>query len=440
MPTCSVPTFPRSGVLTWRWPVWLRKSFFHGPAGRLLFLLLLAGAGCRSSATRQVSDPAPAVARLQAGGSLQAEADRLVLPLLTNGELYGLVVGVVTPDGATRCFGYGRTGRPDDLSPPEGDSLFQIGSLTKLFAEAAYVRLLQTGQIRDDDTVREILPTNVPVTLEAGRMTLHDLARHTAGLQREPFTSGQLESFLVYLATGRNLYAHLTIPYLLDYLNYYRPRPKEPREYVYSNFGAALLMYLIGQQAGEPAENLIVENICRPLGLTNTVFGLDARQRERLTVGHVGNQACWKPANWPLAPWDMGELMGPISGLYSSANDLMIFAQANLGLLPTPLAPALNATHQVQMQSARDGEALGWIVTRYDHDRRIITFKDGVMSGYHSFIGLDLDTRVAVVMLANKFDWNEKVGLNLLLRVSGAVANGRTAVTTTRRSVAAPGR
>ena len=90
----------------------------------LAFLLAtaLVGSGCRTTAIRHVSDPAPAIARLQAGGSLQAEVDGLVRPLVASGEVYGMVVGVVTPDGATHTFCYGRTGRPGDPQPPGADA------------------------------------------------------------------------------------------------------------------------------------------------------------------------------------------------------------------------------------------------------------------------------------------------------------------------------
>ena len=405
-----------------------RRFAAAGSAGLLIFLGL-AGTGCRITATRQVSDPAPAIARLQAGGSIKTEADRLVKPLLASGEVFGMVVGVVTPDGATHCFGYGQTGRPGDFDPPTGDDLFQIGSLSKLFAETLLVRLIEENQLRYDDTVRGILPTDIPVSPEAGRLTLYDLATHTSGLPREPFTRSQLVSLFSYFLHGKNLYAHLTVPYLLDYLRDCHPQPREPKEYVYSNFGAGLLAYLIENKTGQPTADLTVEKICRPLGMTNSVFFLDAGRTNRLTVGHVGGQACWKSANHPLAPWDMGDLLRPISGMYSSVNDLLIFARANLGMVPTTLVAALAQTHQVQINTSRGGEALGWIVSKYDG--RTLTFKDGVMSGYCSYIGLDLDAHVAVVVLANKFNWDEKVGMNLLLRLAsthtagGAKPNGR---------------
>jgi hypothetical protein len=45
-------------------------------------------------------------------------------------------------------------------------------------------------------------------------------------------------------------------------------------------------------------------------------------------------------------------------------------------------------------------------------------------AGYFAYIGLDLDAHVAAVVLSNKFSWHEKVGMNLLLRISCACAAG----------------
>jgi CubicO group peptidase (beta-lactamase class C family) len=402
-----------------RWSC-LRLRRAAGCGALALIFLGLAGAGCRTAATRQISNPAPAVARLRSGGSIHAEADALVKPLLASGEVFGMVVGVVTPDGAAQSFGYGRTGRTGDTNAPGPDDLFQIGSVSKLFTETLLVQLEAGGQLRDDDTVRGILPTNLVVSAEAGRLTVHQLATHTAGLPREPMTLRQLGSFLDYLVTGHDLYEHLTIPYLQDYLRHAKPRPKTPPEFIYSNLGAGLLAYLITEKTGHPATDLIGEKICRPLRMNDSVFFLSPEQQRRLAVGHVGNQACWKPGNSPLPPWDMGDLLRPVAGMYSSMNDMLIFARANLGMLHLPVESALAATHREQIQIPRGGEALGWIINDFDDGRRVLTFKDGMVSGYCAYIGLDLDARVAVVVLSNKFSWDEKVGQNLLLRLAEA--------------------
>jgi hypothetical protein len=116
----------------------------------------------------------------------------------------------------------------------------------------------------------------------------------------------------------------------------------------------------------------------------------------------------------------MGELMRPVGSMYSSVNDLLIFAKANLGMTRDPLESTLAATHRVQIESCRGGEALGWIINRFHDGRQVITFKDGVVSGYRAYLGMDLDARVAVVVLKNQFDWDDKIAHNLLLRLSGA--------------------
>ncbi len=196
--------------------------------------------------------------------------------------------------------------------------------------------------------------------------------------------------------------------------------PREKRKFFYSNVGIGLLGQLIEIKTGRRVTDLILEKICRPLGLNDSGFALSPAQQQRLTVGHTGNQACWKPANSPLAPWDMGEIMRPSAGMYSTPNDLLIFAKANLGLFHHPLEAALASTHRIQVQTPRGGKAFGWIINRFDEGRLTLTFKDGVLSGYCAYLGLNLDQRLGVVVMSNKFSWDNKVGHNLLLRLSGA--------------------
>jgi CubicO group peptidase (beta-lactamase class C family) len=391
----------------------------------LLFATTLVGSGCRTTAIRHVSDPAPAIARLQAGGSLQAEVDDLVRPLVARGEVYGMVVGVVTPDGATHTFPYGQTGHPGDSQPPGADALFEIGSVSKVFVAALLARLVEEGQLRYDDTVRSILPTDVLVSADVGQVTLYELITHTSGLPREPFTLTQLSFFISYLVTGHNLYAYLNKPYLYAYLRHCHLKPKEQRKFFYSNLGIGLLGHLIEVKTGRRVTDLIVEKICAPLNMRDSVFALDAPQQERLTVGHTGNQACWKPANSPVAPWDMGEIMRSPVGMYSTANDLLIFAKANLGMLHHPLELILGSTQRAQVETPRGAEALGWIINRFNNGRVTLTFKDGMVAGYCSYIGLNRDARVAVVVLRNKFNWDDRVGHNLLLRLSGTYASSQ---------------
>jgi len=399
---------------------WIISWFSISPVWLLLGFALALLIACRTSATRQVWDARPAIARLQAGNRLQNEVDDLAKPLLASGEAYGMVIGVVLPDGSTQTFGYGRTGRAGDPNPPDGDSLFQIGSVSKVFLATLVVQLAEEGQLRYDETVRDILPTNVVLSADASPLTIRQLVTHTSGLPREPKWPNQLASLASYLVMGHNIYGHLNTPLLYSYLRTCHLRVPEPRPFHYSNMGYGLLANLIAVKTGRPADDLIVEKICRPLNMTSSVFVLDENQKRHLAVGHVGNQACLRFRSAPMAPWEMGDLMRPVSGMYSTVNDLLTFAKANLGMIHHPLELVLASTHRVQVESPRGGEALGWIVSRFDDGQRIITFKDGMVSGYRAYIGMDLNTRVAVVVLNNQFSWDDKIAHNLLLRVAGA--------------------
>jgi len=390
---------------------------------QLCLLLIFAGltcltTGCRTSAIRHLSPPEPAINRLRSGGSIQAEVDYLVQPLIDSREECGLVAGVITPNGATQTFCYGSADKPGAAPAPNADSIFQVGSVSKLFLTVLFEKLAEEGRLNYNDTLGSILPASAQASADARNITLYELATHMSGLPREPIQPVQFSSLLRYMLAGHNLYSYLNKDYLYRYLRHVHTPPREKREFVYSNLGIGLLANLIEIKTGQSVTNLIVEEIIRPLGLKDTGFVLNKEQNTRLIQGHVGNQACWKLASSSMPPWDLGEILNPSGGMYSTPNDLLLFAKAHLHMLPTPLAPVLDATHRTQILTPRGGEALGWILQNFE-DGSTLTFKDGMIGGYCSYIGLDLDRKVAVVVLHNQFSWDEKVGHNLLRRLSG---------------------
>jgi CubicO group peptidase (beta-lactamase class C family) len=411
-----------------------RRTAVLLPLAVLWIGLSFLATGCRTSAARPVSDPAPAAARLQGGGSIGAEVDRLAHPLIESREVYGLSVGVLTPDGRTSTFGYGRTGTSGDAQVPGGDTIFQIGSVSKLFLTALLAKLVDEGALRYDDTVRGILPPEVRVEEEIGKVTLRELAINMGGLPREPFCLSQLRDFTVFSLTGRNLYAYLDKPYLYHYLRKKHVQPKEVRGYVYSNIGFGLLAHLIEVKTGRPYQELLEEKICRPLGLRDTTFVLNGEQQKRLAVGHVGAQPSLMRRGHPMKPWDMGEIMRPGGCLFSTVNDLLVFAKANLGMLHHPLEPLLASTQRVQLRQPTEDVAMGWLIDHLGDDRLKVAYKQGVMSGYSGYIGMNSESRIAVVVLYNTFSWDEKVGHNLILRLSRGLPSSSVAQTKADRN------
>jgi len=169
-------------------------------------------------------------------------------------------------------------------------------------------------------------------------------------------------------------------------------------------------------------QELLQEKICRPLDLRDTTFVLNEEQKKRLAVGHAGAQPRFMRRGHPMEPWDMGEIMRPAGCLYSTVNDLMIFAQASLGMPGHPLEPVLASTQRVQLHRAAEDVAFGWLINYLGDNRLKVTYKQGVVSGYSGYIGLEAESRIGVVLLYDTFLWDEKLGHNLVLRLSRGLA------------------
>jgi hypothetical protein len=141
-------------------------------------------------------------------------------------------------------------------------------------------------------------------------------------------------------------------------------------------------------------EALVRKRITEPLGMKSTTITLSGAMKARLAVGH--DQELARAANW-----DIPTLAGA-GALRSSANDLLRFLAAFLGMKKTPLAPAMAATLQPRKPAGSPTMqiALGWHVLTTPGGREII-WHNGGTGGYRSFLGFDPKARAGVVVLSN---------------------------------------
>ena len=385
-------------------------------AGLVLALLRVASCASGTLASREVYDWRPAASRLHGGGSIGSEVDRLARPLIVSGETDGIAVGVSVA-GRSRFFGFGHA-RDGESGIPDAGSIFQVGSVTKLFVWRLLSILVDEGALRYDETVREILPPSVALSPDAGSLTVRELALHMAGLPREPFSFAQINCFIDYELSGRNLYRCITRKYLYRYLSRLRIEPKTRRQFCYSNLGGALVAHLIEVKTGRTVAKLIDEKICRPLRLKDTAFVLSTAQKARLVSGHAGDQPWLLRRHTPLAPWDMGEFMSGSGALYSTPADLLVFAKSTLALVNSPVDPISRRRKRFPIRTSEDAALLGWRTDHFDNGRVAIAYKVGLVAGYESYVGLDLARQIAVVVLCSNFNWNDKIGHNLILRLA----------------------
>lgn len=317
----------------------------------------------------------------------------------------GVVVAAFT--GAhTAVQSWGSTGQGN--SPPSAGTVFQIGSITKVFTSLALADAVVRGELSLDTPLGAYLPD----TAQDGRaaeISLGHLATHTSGLPRLP---GGLRRKA--LRNRLDPYRQFGTEDLLTALAVSKLRSAPGRKVRYSNFGAGLLGEALSRHAGLPYDRLIAERITGPLGMSETVVRLQADQLERRAVGHNGRRQ-------PVPDWDLGGMPGA-GALYSTAGDLLIFARAHLHPETTPLEDALRLVQQPRAKANRwVSVALGWHTVQIRGTRHTALWHNGGTGGFSSHLSLLPLADAGVVVLANTARSVDPIGLRVLQQLAKAM-------------------
>lgn len=364
----------------------------------------------------EIDTDGAAASRYAATRDLKAEVDGLAQPMIDSKESTGLVVGVLLADGTEQFYGYGVTEQINGHRP-DGNTLFAIGSLSKGFLGATASILVQEGKLGWDDTLETLLPAHVALSRDAKKITLRQLVTHTSGLPRQPFTARTLAYFIEYLFTGNSFYRHFDREYLLNYMASFEKGSNAPQ---YSNIGYGLLGYIMELRTGQKVDALVQQKLLRPLHLDHTGYapeqlpGYATRAR-----GHAGDQPKMIRRGEPVPDWQFTDVMSGSAALYSNAGDLLRYARAHLhasgdGLRDT----ALRDTLKVHVDKPVEAAATAWIVDQVDG--RKITYQVGLVAGYTAYLGMDVASQTTVVVLQNNFNWTNRIGHRLLLRMARA--------------------
>jgi serine-type D-Ala-D-Ala carboxypeptidase/endopeptidase len=309
----------------------------------------------------------------------------------------GMVVGVTTPEGR-RVISHGVLDQ-GDARPLDGDTVFEIGSVGKVFTALLLADMVQRGEVALDDPIAKYVPPDVKVPQHGGRdITLLDLATHTSGLPRLPTNFAPRDP--------TNPYADYSVAQLYSFLSGHELTREIGVQYAYSNLGYGLLGNVLARRAGLDYEALVKSRIAVPLGLNSTAMTLPSSLAARHAVGH--NEALQAVPNW-----DDTTLAGAGS-LRSSVNDLLTFLAPHLGKADAPLGRAVAAMLAVRrLTGTPDLDiALGWHVST--QGGRELAWHNGGTGGYSSFIGFCPQTRVGIVVLANSEIGVDDIALHLL--------------------------
>jgi len=352
----------------------------------VLLLFILAFAGCAKEETQPQQHFPP-----------DAEIQALIQSRVDEQRAVGIVVGVMEADGSTRVFVAGEAG-PD--APPLGEqSVFEIGSITKVFTAIVLADMVAKGEVKLDDPVAKYLPEGeVTMPTRAGKeITLLDLSTHRSALPRMPDNFDP--------ADAANPYVDYTVEDMYEFLSNHELRRDIGAEAEYSNLAVGLLGHALARASGRSYEELVRERILEPLGMDNTAIVLTDTMRQRLAKGHDMTGSV-------VSNWDLDVLAGA-GALRSDVRDMLKFIAANTGAPQTSLEEAMRVTHESRGVLRRDVDiGLNWIILNPGNDK--IVWHNGGTGGYHAFAGFDPKRGVGVVVLNNSTHSTDDIGRYLI--------------------------
>lgn len=299
-----------------------------------------------------------------------------------------IVVGISSPQGR-QIVSYG-TLSVQDRHKVDGNTVFEIASLTKVFTALVLADMAKRGEVKLEAPVSTCMPEGVKIPEHGGKqITFLDLATHSSGLPLRPTNLAS--------QTALNKYAGYTVQQLYQALATFQ-LPRDPgSEFEYSNWGFALLGHALAHCARKSYAELLVERVTGPLGMRDTTFAPSSALRSRLAAAYDGKLQ-------PVPNQDLGALYAA-GGLYSTVDDLLKFIELFLGRGPPPLVAAA----ATMLEPLRPGDfpgvrmGLGWrFESDVDNPADVPLFwSSGRADGYRSFMAFNLQQRLAVVGLTN---------------------------------------
>jgi CubicO group peptidase (beta-lactamase class C family) len=284
-------------------------------------------------------------------------------------------VSVAIDDGeGVRSFAFGQLSVDSGVEATV-DSLFQIGSITKVFTTTLVMQLVEEGLIALDDPVERYVPA---FASRFDKCTVRNLLTHTSGLDGDYFASFGFGDD----AIQRYVEASAALPQLFA----------PGAHYSYCNAGFVVLGHIIERVRHEQFDIALRKRILDPLGLRHMTARPDEAVLSRVASGHL--QSFEDPTPRVAQSWAMNGRAAPPAGtmMSATAKELVTFARAHL----TGGGAILSAESVAAMQQAQYGKpwptaevramCLGWHLREWS-GQRMFEHSGGTV-GQMSFLGV----------------------------------------------------
>lgn len=307
---------------------------------------------------------------------VDAWLDGLVPAQLESAGIAGGVVSVVADGRVLTSRAWGSSdlaGEPGEgpTSVDPDDTLFRVGSVSKVVTATAVMQLVERGELDLDSDVSEYLDVEIPRNFDAP-LTLRHLLTHTAGFEE------RVRGILLPPGSEVDLREHLTDDPPPEQIY---PPGTTP---AYSNYGNALAGYVVERVSGRPFAEHVREEILQPAGMSSSGFEqpLPGALSGRVSQGYPDSSQ-------PAVPF---EVVGPVpaGALTSSATDMAQLMLAQLGGLPAERALLTPGSLEQMHAPALDAGTLGVFA---EGPRMTLGLFDESRNG-HRIVGHGGDTEV----------------------------------------------
>ena len=333
---------------------------------------------------------------------LDRQVDGMARRYMKQQNSVGVSIGILK-DGKTYFYGYGETAKGNHRVPGPATN-FEIASITKTFTATLLAIAVLEGKVRLDDPVNKYLPDSIPSLQYKGKpVTLQDLANHTAALPHMP---GNFDSAVV--DPVHHPAGFYSVGNLYSFLKHYHLTWEPGTRYAYSNTAFDLLAVILANIFKQSYEELVAKYICTPLGMNDTREFVRNTDSSFYAKGYDENGKY-------ITPWNHQAALSGAGGLGSTASDLLIYAEANLGKAPPSIQKALQLTHEITLLTQEATVGLGWHYIQPGATK--VLFHNGGTGGYTSYFGINLNKKMAVVILANSTEALNQDGDSLMKRL-----------------------
>jgi serine beta-lactamase-like protein LACTB len=315
--------------------------------------------------------------------------DQLITREVDDKRLPALSIALVDDQKLVWARGYGFADAAKK-KPATADTVYRVGSVSKLFTDLAIMQLVEQGKLDLDTPVTKYLPDFKPVNKYDKPITLRMLMSHRSGLLREPPEGNYFDPAVTALdRTVRSLNRTELV---------YEPGTRTR----YSNAGIAVVGFVIQETQGQRFARHLHNRVLDPLGMSHSSFeplpSLNERLAEAVMWGYDGRE-------FPAPTFELG--MAPAGSMYTTVNDLSRFLSALFAGGKGSGGQVIGAktleqmwTPQFVKEGEKNGFGIGFSIADLDGHKRV--GHGGAIYGFATELAAFPDDKLGAVVVTSR--------------------------------------